>query len=55
MKPVKMNQKLHNPDFSLLIGDVNDSVKRSTWIYLLILKLNYYNFNIIVKEVFCFF
>ena len=24
MKLVKMNQKLHNPDSPLLIGDVND-------------------------------
>ena len=50
MKLVKKNQKFHNPDSPLLIGDVKDDdvVKELVNIDKLTHNKNYYNFLIVI-------
>ena len=47
MKLVKKNQKLHNPDYPLLIGEVKESdvVKEVNEPSYIMLKLDYFNIN----------
>ena len=49
MKLVKRNQKLHNPDSPLLIGEVkDDDVKEVNELAILINNKNWYNFSILI-------